>query len=178
MKTEKKQNTAAELYGLRWYSGNQWVNENCRQIILPAVWRSVIIILLQQPLQSLQLALALQEQKHFQRFYRIFLMQFLFFVLLKIKSMINKAVGKIRPIPMPARILFPVFCVTRPTIAGRMLPPRSPAMASSANMAVPPVGNFCEEMLMVPGHIIPTEKPQIMQPTSPVNVEEDMEVRR
>ena len=40
---------------------------------------SVIIILLQQPLQSLQLALALQEQKHFQRFYRIFLMQFLFF---------------------------------------------------------------------------------------------------
>ena len=46
------------------------------------------------------------------------------------------------------------------------------------NMAVPPMGNFCEEMLMVPGHIIPTEKPQIMQPTSPVNGEEDMEVRR
>ena len=105
-------------------------------------------------------------------------MQFLFFVLLKIKSMINKAVGKISLITMSARILFPVFCVTRPTIAGPMLPPRSPAMASSANMAVPPMGNFCEEMLMVPGYIIPTEKPQIMQPTSPVNGEEDMEVRR
>ena len=92
--------------------------------------------------------------------------------------MINKAVGKIRPIPMPARILFPVWDFEGGHVSGPMLPPRSPAMASSANMAVPPMGNFCEEMLMVPGHIIPTEKPQIMQPTSPVNGEEDMEVRR
>ena len=94
------------------------------------------------------------------------------------KSMINNVTGKISPKPIPARILFPVFCVTRPTIAGPILPPRSPAMASSANMAVPPRGNLCEEILMVPGHMMPTEKPHAIQPTSPVNGEEDMETRR
>lgn len=40
-----------------------------------------------------------------------------------------------------------------------MEPPRSPAMASRANMAVPPMGIVPEVMLMVPGHMIPTEKP-------------------
>ena len=53
---------------------------------------------------------------------------------------------------------------TLPTMAGPMLPPRSPAIAKSANIAVPPVGNALEEMLIVPGHMIPTENPQIAQP--------------
>lgn len=69
---------------------------------------------------------------------------------------------------MPIRILSPAYCVTRPTMPGPMLPPRSPAIASSANMAVPPAGKLSEERLIVPGHIIPTEKPHIIHPVSPM----------
>ena len=49
-----------------------------------------------------------------------------------------------------------------------MLPPRSPAIAKSANIAVPPVGNALEEMLIVPGHMIPTENPHTIHPASPM----------
>lgn len=42
--------------------------------------------------------------------------------------------------------------------------PRSPAIASRANMAVPPLGSRPEHMLMVPGHIMPTENPHTIQP--------------
>lgn len=55
-----------------------------------------------------------------------------------------------------------------PTIAGPILPPRSPAIARSANIAVPPVGNAFEEMLIVPGHMIPTENPHTIHPISPI----------
>ena len=56
--------------------------------------------------------------------------------------------------------------------------PRSPAMARRANMAVPPAGNFLEEILMVPGHMIPTENPQTIQPISPAAGFEDRDARR
>ena len=81
--------------------------------------------------------------------------------------MINKITGNKSPTPIPARILSPALCVTRPTIPGPMLPPRSPAIASKANIAVPPAGNLSDEILIVPGHIIPTEKPQIIHPIKP-----------
>ena len=81
--------------------------------------------------------------------------------------MINKVTGNKSPTPIPARILSPALCVTRPTIPGPMLPPRSPAIASKANIAVPPAGNLSDEILIVPGHIIPTEKPQIIHPIKP-----------
>ena len=68
---------------------------------------------------------------------------------------------------MPLLILSPAIWVTRPTIPGPMLPPRSPAMARSANIAVPPAGNFLDEILNVPGHMIPTEKPHRIHPVSP-----------
>ena len=45
--------------------------------------------------------------------------------------------------------------------------PKSPARAKNANIAVPPLGHFCEDMLIDPGHIIPTAKPQSAQPASP-----------
>ena len=83
--------------------------------------------------------------------------------------MTNKIIGNRRPTLIPARILFPAFCVMRPTMPGPMLPPKSPAIASNANIAVPPVGNFLEEILIVPGHIIPTENPHTIQPISPDN---------
>ena len=66
---------------------------------------------------------------------------------------------------MPLLILFPAFWVIRPTIPGPILPPKSPAMARRENIAVPPFGNVFEEILIVPGHIIPTENPQTAQPT-------------
>ena len=49
-----------------------------------------------------------------------------------------------------------------------MLPPKSPAMASNANIAVPPVGTLLDVILIVPGHMIPTENPHAIQPISPI----------
>ena len=46
-----------------------------------------------------------------------------------------------------------------PTRAGPAAPPKSPDMASMAKRAVPPLGILGEQMLIVPGHIIPTENP-------------------
>lgn len=69
---------------------------------------------------------------------------------------------------MPTWILPPNMSATLPTMAGPMLPPRSPAIAKSANIAVPPVGNALEEMLIVPGHMIPTENPHTIHPASPM----------
>ena len=54
-----------------------------------------------------------------------------------------------------------------PTIAGLTVAPKSPDKAKNANIAVPPLGHFCAEILIVPGHIIPTEAPQSAQPASP-----------
>ena len=36
------------------------------------------------------------------------------------------------------------------------------------NIAVSPVGNALEEMLIVPGHMIPTENPHTIHPASPM----------
>ena len=80
----------------------------------------------------------------------------------------NRITGKISPNPMPILILFPAFWVIRPTIPGPMLPPKSPAMARRENIAVPPVGKVFEEILIVPGHMIPTENPHAIQPISPI----------
>ena len=72
--------------------------------------------------------------------------------------------GKTLPTSMPDCRLSPACWVTAPTRLGPKAPPRSPAMASRANSAVPPRGMRGEAMLIVPGHMMPTEKPQKMQP--------------
>ena len=69
---------------------------------------------------------------------------------------------------MPIRILFSAYWVIRPTIPGPILPPKSPAMARRENIAVPPFGKVFEDILMVPGHIMPTENPHKIQPISPI----------
>ena len=79
---------------------------------------------------------------------------------------------------MPILILFPAFWVIRPTIPGPMLPPKSPAMARRENIAVPPVGKVFEEILIVPGHMIPTEKPHTIQPVNPITGFDDKVVKR
>ena len=73
-----------------------------------------------------------------------------------------------RPTRSPILMLPPNKSATLPTIAGPIPPPRSPAIAKSANIAVPPVGNALEEMLIVPGHMIPTENPHTIHPASPI----------
>ena len=55
---------------------------------------------------------------------------------------------------------------TNPTILGPAVQPRSPPSASSANIAVPPLVSIADEIEKVPGHIIPTQNPQIEQPIS------------
>lgn len=65
-----------------------------------------------------------------------------------------------------------------PTIAGLTVAPRSPAKAKNANIAVPPLGHFCEEILIVPGHIIPTEMPHSAHPANPIIGISDKEAMR
>ena len=94
------------------------------------------------------------------------------------KVRITSTSGKIQPASTPLRISSPALCEMFPTIPGPIAPPRSPAMARRANIAVPPEGIFPEQMLMVPGHIIPTEKPHIIQPASPSMGISDREATR
>ena len=61
----------------------------------------------------------------------------------------------------------PTASAIPPTITGLTVAPKSPASAKKANIAVPPFGHFCEERLIVPGHIIPTDNPQRAQPIRP-----------
>ena len=74
--------------------------------------------------------------------------------------------GNIPPNKRPVCRLSPAFCEIIPTRLGPIEPPKSPAIARRANKAVPPVGIFFEEMLSVPGHIMPIENPQSTQPAS------------
>ena len=83
------------------------------------------------------------------------------------KTEIISTSGNTQPANIPFCILSPALWEILPTTAGPSAPPISPAIARSANMAVPPEGILAEQMLIVPGHIIPTEKPHTMQPTSP-----------
>ena len=81
----------------------------------------------------------------------------------KIKPMGN-TVAKSKPVFR----LPPTVSAIQPTMAGLTVAPKSPAKAKKANIAVPPLGHFCEEILMVPGHIIPTDNPQKAQPIRPM----------
>ena len=93
---------------------------------------------------------------------------FLRLTLFSSRSDIISIKGNAQPASIPFCISSPALWVIFPTIAGPSAPPRSPAMARSANIAVPPVGIFPEQMLIEPGHMIPTENPHIMQPRSPI----------
>lgn len=75
--------------------------------------------------------------------------------------------GKIVAASNPVFRLPPAVSERLPTIAGLTAAPKSPAKAKNANIAVPPLGHFCEDRLMEPGHIMPTDKPQSAQPASP-----------
>ena len=65
-----------------------------------------------------------------------------------------------------------------PTVVGPREQPTSPARASRANMAVPPVRIFALAILKEPGQRMPTDKPQSPQPMSPSIGEEERDMSR
>ena len=78
----------------------------------------------------------------------------------------SRIIGKTVATRMPTFRLSFAIDDTKPTRLGPALQPRSPPSASSANIAVPPLVSIADEIENVPGHIIPTQKPQIEQPIS------------
>ena len=78
----------------------------------------------------------------------------------------------------PVLRLPPAISERLPTIVGLTVAPKSPAKAKNANIADPPLGQFCEEMLIEPGHIMPTANPQSAQPASPRIGNEDRDASR
>ncbi len=86
--------------------------------------------------------------------------------------------GNTLPASMPDCRLSPARWETVPTRLGPNAPPKSPAMARKANSAVPPWGRRGEVMLIVPGHMMPTENPQKMQPINPRTGLEDRDANR
>ena len=91
----------------------------------------------------------------------------------KIKTVGNKT-AKSNPVfkSPPAASAIP------PTIVGPAAAPKSPASAKNANIAVPPRGHFCEERLIVPGHIMPTASPQRAHPIRPSTEDADKDAVR
>lgn len=79
----------------------------------------------------------------------------------------TRTIGKIVATSSPILRLPPAISEKLPTMTGLTVPPKSPANAKKANIAVPPFGHFCEERLIVPGHIMPTLNPQRAHPVRP-----------
>ena len=86
---------------------------------------------------------------------------------LSISKLIISTTGNIVALSNPVFKLLPAISARLPTIAGLAVAPKSPAKAKNANIAVPPRGHAFVEMLIDPGHIMPTAKPQKAHPISP-----------
>ena len=87
-------------------------------------------------------------------------------------------IGNIVAASKPFFRFSPVSSATFPTVTGPTVAPRSPANARNANIAVPPVGHFLEDRLIVPGHMIPTARPQRAQPVKPNIAKEDNDANK
>ena len=94
-------------------------------------------------------------------------MRSFFFRHLMIKALMPSRMGKPTPESIPVCKLSPASCDTFPTIMGPAEAPKSPPKAKNANSMVPPLGRMDEEILIEPGHMIPTEKPHSITPTKP-----------
>ena len=80
----------------------------------------------------------------------------------------KRQIGKIIAAVSPIFRSPPAAPETAPTSVGPVEQPRSPASASSANIAVPPDGYFAAARLSVPGHMMPAARPHSAQPTSEI----------
>ncbi len=77
----------------------------------------------------------------------------------------TSSTGKITAARIPFFKSSEAMLDTYPTSVGPPEQPRSPARANSANMAVPPFLMSADPLLKLPGHMIPTDRPQTAQPT-------------
>ena len=94
------------------------------------------------------------------------------------QSAMISSIGNTIAASIPAFILSFAFCVKMPMMLGPTEAPNSPPIASKANKAVPPKGIRDEEMLIEPGHMIPTENPQKIHPSSPKIGREEIAVSK
>jgi len=90
----------------------------------------------------------------------------------------NSNMGKITPANMPDLRLSPCILDTNPTKVSPPVHPTSPPNAKSANMAVPPLESVAAALLNVPGHIIPTDNPQMEQAIKLICGEGTREIHR
>ena len=77
---------------------------------------------------------------------------------------IISVMGKIIAVKMPTFIFPLATSEIAPTREGPEEQPKSPASASKANIAVPPLRREAAALLNVPGHIMPTEAPHSAHP--------------
>ena len=89
----------------------------------------------------------------------------LFFIGIYIVNPANNRSGKTVPKRMPFRRLSPKALAANPTTVGPLLHPKSPARARRAKRAVPPRGIEALAILKLPGHMMPTDRPQSPQPS-------------
>ena len=80
------------------------------------------------------------------------------------RTPIRSTAGKTTEQRMPKLSPLPEDSESIPTKEGPPEQPRSPASAKKANIAAPPPFSEAAAMLNVPGHMIPTENPQMPQP--------------
>lgn len=101
-----------------------------------------------------------------------------FFPLQRINNMIKRTSGKIRPIPIPTRILFiRILCDitynTRSNAASQIA-----GHGEQCKHCGSTGRHFLDVILIVPGHMIPTEKPHTIQPVNPITGFDDKVVKR
>ena len=94
------------------------------------------------------------------------------------KILTTSNTGKMTPAKIPIFRFSDAISETNPTKVGPPEHPASPAKASSANNAVPPFLREADALLNVPGHMIPTDSPQIEQPISAINGDADSDIVR
>ena len=91
----------------------------------------------------------------------------IFYLLADVTGFLSKNIPAINKIGNMTAARIPFFRSSEaileiyPTSEGPPEHPRSPASASKANMAVPPFLIAADALLKLPGHIIPTDNPQI-----------------
>ena len=99
-----------------------------------------------------------RNAKCFSYFYFLFLA-----ILLQKMIPASSNTGKRMAAKIPAFRFSPSIPDTIPTTVGPPEQPTSPPRANRANKAVPPFGKAAAALLKVPGHMMPTERPQRAQ---------------
>ncbi len=112
---------------------------------------------------------------------RIFPYFSLFFISLPVSSRTTLFLQSVTPEKQSLQV-FQIFGKHAGYIADQCLhppeQPRSPPRANNANIAVPPFRMTADALLKLPGHIIPTDRPQIAHPSRDSCGSGDREISR